>query len=56
MVMMPYTPRLSISARMASAMAPPAAGSVPDPNSSMRIKVFLSACRSMDFMSSKNEL
>ena len=40
---------------MASAIAPPALGSVPEPNSSIKIKVFSSATRSMSFISSRND-
>ena len=37
-------------------MAPPAAGSVPDPNSSMRTSVLLSAMASISFIESRKEL
>ena len=41
---------------MASAIAPPAAGSVPEPNSSMRTRVSLPAEASISFMSARKEL
>ncbi len=45
--MTPKTPRASNLSRMVSAMAPPIAGSVPVPNSSIRTKERLLAWRSM---------
>ena len=39
-----------------SAMAPPAAGSVPEPNSSISTSVFASASCSIAFMSARKEL
>ena len=54
--MTPYAPLLSSSARIASAIAPPAAGSVPEPNSSISTRVLSSALASMSFIFMRNEL
>ena len=54
--MTPYVPLLSSSLRIASAIAPPAAGSVPEPNSSISTRVFSSALESISFMLPRKEL
>ncbi len=54
--MIPYTPLLSNSPSIASAIAPPAAGSVPEPNSSIRTSVFESAFWSISLMFERKEL